>query len=228
VSIEPDRGFMRHIVLTATCFALLTAAGCQRPQTSVQAAGPEGAGGGAGAPAASVPAPPPEIAIPQGTALRVRLAQTVDTERNRSGDRFQATLDVPLVSGNRVIVPRGTPFYGYVVQAKPSGRIKGRAVLALRLDSFELNGQSYTIHSATPTRVSKGHKKHDIVWIGGGAAGGAGIGALAGGPMGALIGAGAGAGAGLTGGLITGKKHVRLPVESRLTFTLSSEIRVRS
>jgi hypothetical protein len=193
----------------------------------VQAAGPEGAGGGAGAPAASVPAPPPEIAIPQGTALRVRLAQTVDTERNRAGDRFQATLDVPLVSGNRVIVPQGTAFYGQVVQAKPSGRFKGRAVLSLRLDSFELNGQVYTIRSATPTRVSKGHLKHDTVWIGGGAAGGAGIGALAGGPVGALIGAGAGAGAGLTGGLITGKKHVRLPVETRLTFTLSSDVRVR-
>ena len=26
--------------------------------------------------------------------------------------------------------------------------------------------------------------------------------------------------------LITGKKHVRLPVETRLTFTLSSEIRL--
>ncbi|HEV8145197.1 MAG TPA: hypothetical protein VGP79_02375 [Bryobacteraceae bacterium] len=194
----------------------------------MQAAGPEGTGSSAGAPAASAPTlPPADIAFPQGTALRVRLAQSVDTERNRPGDRFQATLDVPLVSGNRVIVPRGTPFYGQVIQAKPSGRFKGRAVLALRLDSFQLNGESYSIRSAAPTRVSNGHKKHDTVWIGGGAAGGAGIGALAGGPMGALIGAGAGAGAGLTGGLITGKKHVRLPVESRLTFTLSSEIRVR-
>jgi hypothetical protein len=218
---------MKRFALGTIGIALLALAGCQQPQTRVEAAGPEAAGGGAGAPAASVPAPPPEIAIPQGTALRVRLAQTVDTQRNRPGDRFQATLDVPLLSGNRVIVPQGTSFYGQVVQAKPSGRFKGRAVLALRLDSFELNGQSYTIRSATPTRVSKGHLKHDTVWIGGGAAGGAGIGALAGGPMGALIGAGAGAGAGLTGGLITGKKHVRLPVETRLTFTLSSEIRVR-
>ncbi len=217
---------MRKIILSAAFAALFGLTACQRPETSVQAAGPE-ASGSAGAPAASVPAPPPpEITFPQGTALRVRLAQTVDTERNRSGDRFQATLDVPLLSGDRVIVPQGTRFYGQVVDSRPSGRFKGRAVLALRLDSFELNGQTYAIRSAAPTRVSKGHLKHDVAWIGGGTAGGAGIGALAGGPMGALIGAGAGAGAGLTGGLITGKKHVRLPVETRLTFTLKSDMRV--
>ena len=44
--------------------------------------------------------------------------------------------------------------------------------------------------------------------------------------MGAGIGALAGAGAGLTGGLITGKKQLRLPVETQLTFTLRNEVRL--
>jgi hypothetical protein len=136
VPILGEENVMKRFALSSIGIALLALAGCQQPQTRVEAAGPEAAGGGAGAPAASAPAPPPEeIAIPQGTALRVRLAQTVDTQRNRPGDRFQATLDVPLLSGNRVIVPQGTAFYGQVVQAKPSGRFKGHAVLALRLDA---------------------------------------------------------------------------------------------
>ena len=207
-------------------FALLALTACQ--QQGVQAADPAAAGSPSAAPNGSTTAPnsPPEITLPQGTAVRVRLAQTIDTERNRAGDRFQATLDVPLVRNGRMIVPQGTMFYGHVTESKPSGRFKGRAMLALRLDSFNLNGQNYSIRSTSPTRVSRGHVKHDVEWIGGGTAGGAGIGALAGGPMGAGIGALAGAGAGLTGGLITGKKQLRLPAETQLTFTLRSEVRL--
>jgi hypothetical protein len=225
---------MKKELIFVLGLALLALTACQQP--GVQAADPAvlpgaspAAGPASAAPngsTATAPNPPPEITLPQGTAVRVRLAQSIDTERNRAGDRFQATLDVPLVRDGRVIVPQGTMFYGHVTESKPSGRFKGRAMLALRLDSFDLNGQNYAIRSTSPTRVSRGHVKHDVEWIGGGTAGGAGIGALAGGPMGAGIGALAGAGAGLTGGLITGKKQLRLPVETQLTFTLRSEVRL--
>jgi len=225
---------MKKQMIFVLGLALLALTACQQP--GVQAADPAAVPGvspAAGSPSAApngstatAPAPPPEITLPQGTAVRVRLAQSIDTERNRAGDRFQATLDVPLVRDGRVIVPQGTMFYGHVTESKASGRFKGRAMLALRLDSFDMNGQNYSIRSTSPTRVSRGHVKHDVEWIGGGTAGGAGIGALAGGPMGAGIGALAGAGAGLTGGLITGKKQLRLPVETQLTFTLRSDVRL--
>ena len=74
-------------------------------------------------------------------------------------------------------------------------------------------------------RVSSGHKKRNWWFIGGGSAGGAGIGALAGGGTGALIGAGAGAAAGTTTALFTGKKNVRLPVETPMTFALRYQSR---
>jgi hypothetical protein len=102
------------------------------------------------------------------------------------------------------VVPKGTSFYGHVTQSRPSGRFKGRAVLALKLDSFDLNGQTHEIRSANSTRASAGHKKHHLLWIGGGSGGGAAVGAIAGGGTGALIGAGAGAAAGTIGSAITG------------------------
>jgi hypothetical protein len=70
------------------------------------------------------------------------LDQAIDTRRNRAGDRFTATLAEPLVSRDRVVVPRGTRFSGHIVEAKPSGGFKGRAVLALKLDSMELHGRT--------------------------------------------------------------------------------------
>jgi hypothetical protein len=155
----------------------------------------------------------------------VRLDEAIDTRRNRPGDRFTATLAEPIVSGDRVVVPRGTRFGGHIAEAKPSGRFKGRAVLVLSLDSMDLRGRRYAIHSMS-SRTSKGHKKHNWAWIGGTSGGGALIGAAAAGGPAALIGAGAGAAAGTLGAAITGKRQLYLPVESPVTFMLRSDLNV--
>jgi hypothetical protein len=210
---------------------VLLGAGCSRT-TSVEAAGDPGANPPvASAEVARNPSARPAAGyaneIPSGTVVHVRLLETLDTKRNRAGDRFTATLDEPLVSGDRVIVPKGTEFKGHVVQARESGRFKGRAAMALSLDSFEFNGATYPLETTRSSRASAGHKKRNWLWIGGGSGGGAAIGALAGGGAGALIGAGAGAAAGTAGAAITGKRDVAIPVETRLAFTLRSPVDLR-
>jgi hypothetical protein len=167
------------------------------------------------------------VTLPEGTLFQVRLAETLDTKRNRTGDRFRATLDAPIVAENGTeIIPRGANFAGRVDTSKASGRLKGRAAMTLELDSFELNGRKYQISTSHTSRVSGNHKKRNIIAIGGGAGAGAGIGALAGGPAGALIGAGAGAGAGTLGAVFTGKKQVSIQVETRLSFELRRPVQL--
>jgi len=175
---------------------------------------------------ATVPPQPAPIVLPAGTSVSIRLLEALDTQRNRTGDRFTASLDEPLVAGDRVIVAKGTRFDGHITLAQESGRFKGRAQMALTLDSFESQGRTYPLQSTNSARFSAGHKKHNWLWMGGGTGGGAAIGAIAGGGTGALIGAGAGTVAGVTGAAITGKRQVRLPVETRVTFTLRSPINV--
>src|SRR5262249_61952887 len=104
---------------------------------------------------------------------------------------------------------------------------KGRATMALTLDSFKLNGQMYEIRSTSYSRASAGHKKHHWAWIGGGSGGGAMIGAAAGGGAGALIGAGAGAAAGTVGSAITGKRNLRIAAETPVRFTLQNSVTLR-
>ena len=206
---------MKTYIGLAMLVGLLALPGCNRV-TSVDAAGNPSA--------ATVGSPVQELSLPAGTKVRVRLGEAIDTRRNRAGDKFTASLDEPLVVDDRVVVPKGTTFYGHVTQSKPSGRFKGRALLALRVDSFELNGQTHEIRSTSSTRASAGHKKHHWLWIGGGSGGGAAVGAIAGGGTGALIGAGAGAAAGTIGSAITGQRQVSLPAETAVTFTLQAPV----
>jgi hypothetical protein len=166
------------------------------------------------------------ITLPAGTRIHVRLAETLDTKRNESGDRFAATLASPIVVGGKEVVPRGANFSGRVDASKPSGRLKGRALMTLSLDSFELNGRKYRISTSHASRASGGHKKRNLIAIGGGSGLGAAIGALAGGGKGALIGAGAGAGAGTIGAAFTGKKNVHIPAETPLSFELRSPVQI--
>lgn len=213
---------MKTIWLGAVLLAL---AGCSKVRTADAANNPSATGLATASTTATAP-PVQEVLLPAGTRVRVRLNEAVDTRRNRAGDRFTASLDEPLVADDRVVVPKGANFYGHITQSRPSGRFKGRAVLALTLDSFELNGQTHEISSGSSTRVSAGHKKHHLLWIGGGSGGGAAIGAIAGGGTGALIGAGAGAAAGTIGSAVTGKRQVNLPAESVVTFTLHAPVEV--
>jgi len=167
-----------------------------------------------------------DIVVPAGTRMRIRLDNSISTKNSRPGDHFSATLVSPVAVDKAVILPVGTSVGGTVINAEPSGRLKGRAVLSLRLSTVALNGRTLRISTASDTRVSTGHKKRNLAWIGGGSGGGALIGAIAGGPIGAAIGAGSGAAAGVAGAAITGRKHVSLPVETELTFHLSRPLAV--
>ena len=170
--------------------------------------------------------PRPELVLPQGTALRVRIDQSIDTRRNRPGNRFQATLAEPVVHNGAVLLPKGTRFSGHVMESRPSGRLRGRAVLSLTLDSFRANGREYQVNTSGTTRVSGRHKKRNLILIGGGAGTGAGIGAIAGGGFGALVGAAAGSVAGTATAVFTGKKNVSVPAETPMTFRLRGSVQL--
>jgi hypothetical protein len=181
-------------------------------------------------PAPSDPVPaqsePEAIKIPAGSAIRVRLDQTIDSKRNRPGNRFTATLYGPVLIDGREAIPNGTRFSGHVTDAKSSGRFKGRAVIGLTLDSFTIEGEEYRIDTAADRRVSGRHRRRNFAFIGGGAGAGAAIGALAGGGAGAAIGAGAGAGVGATTAFFTGKKNVAIRAETILSFRLREPVTV--
>ena len=180
----------------------------------------------AGPPTLRSESAPSGLVLPRGTPMRVRLDQELDTRHNRAGDRFSATLYEPVVIDGATVLPAGTRFHGHLVEAKPSRRLRGRAVLGLTLDSFWFEGRNYRVETSGAYRESRSHKRHDFAFIGGGSGFGAAVGAIAGGGAGAAIGALAGGGAGVAGAAITGKKEVAVAAEAPLVFTLRAPVRI--
>ncbi len=167
------------------------------------------------------------IVIPVGTALTVRLGQAVGSKISQPGQSFSATLANAVEVGGKTIIPAGATATGTVTDAKPLGRFKGGASLALQLTSINFNGTDNAIQTSSVTQAEKGKGKRTAVLAGGGAGLGALVGGLAGGGKGLAIGALAGAGAGTAGAAFTGNKDIVLPAESALSFTLSQPLEVK-
>jgi hypothetical protein len=166
------------------------------------------------------------VTLPERTAIHVTLDQALATDQTKPGDHFDATVSEPVVVDGRTVIPQGAHAEGLVVQSRESGRLMGRARLQLALQTVAVNGQTYDVRTISHPKIGRDHKKHDLVWIGGGAAGGAMIGALAGGGTGALIGGPIGAGAGTTVALLRGKKDIKLGAETPLKFELSEPVTI--
>lgn len=190
--------------------------------------GPPPADYGETAPEAMPPSGPSWDApvLPAGTTLHVRLDEALGTKHDVTGERFYASLAKPVVYQGRVLLPVGTRFVGHLTESKPSGRLKGRAVLAIRLDGFKWRGREFSIATSSIVRETRGRKRHDLKWIAGSGGFGALIGAVAGGGGGALIGGAAGAGAGTAGALLTHKKQLYMRAETGLTFKLRRPVQL--
>jgi hypothetical protein len=171
-------------------------------------------------------APPAGIELPKGTVLTVRMIDPVDSEVNRVGETFRASIDEPVVVGSDQVIPRGADVVVKLVDDKQAGKISGRTILTLDLVSVVANGRPIEINTEAVSRESASRTGRSEKVIGGTAALGAIIGAIAGGGKGAAIGAVAGAGAGTAVQVATKGERVKIPSETRLTFTLEYPVRI--
>ena len=195
-------------------------AGAQAPldqNKSVEATGTQ-------APAESSPGP--TVTLPAGTDLTIRMTEGVDTDRNKVGDTFQATLEQPLSIGSQVIVPKGAEVRGAVAYAKESGRVTGKSELILELTELKVSGRTYPLRTQDYSEVGSSRGKRTAAAAGGTAAIGAIIGAIAGGGKGAAIGAATGAAAGTGVAVLTNGQTIKVPAETILDFKLQKPLTI--
>ena len=76
--------------------------------------------------------------IPQGSHVLLRLINSVTTRTAREGDYIYLRTANPIVAGGRMVVPEGSYVQGVVTHIRRSGRVKGRAELAMRIETLTL------------------------------------------------------------------------------------------
>jgi len=167
---------------------------------------------------------PVYVTIPAGTVICVRTIDSIDSTQNRVGDRFQASLEEPMMVDSNVVVGKNADVYGRLVESKESGTFTGRSELRLELTGIVVNGQTVPLVTGEYELTGKSRGASTAKRTIGGAAAGSIIGALAGGGKGAAIGAGVGAGVGAGSEIITKGDQVKVPSETLLDFTLQQDV----
>jgi hypothetical protein len=162
--------------------------------------------------------------IPAGTDVVVRMIDDVDSDVARVGQTFRASVDEPVVAGNRTVVSRGADVTVKLVEDQQAGKLTGKTELTLALVSMVIDGKTVDVTSEEVVQASESRGKKTAKVVGGTAALGAVIGAIAGGGRGAAIGATTGAAAGGAVQVFTKGERVKIPSESRLSFKLKNPV----
>lgn len=164
--------------------------------------------------------------VPAGTNLVIRLIDDVDSQRDSVGKTYRASLDESLMVDGNVVVPRGADVTVKLVDDKQAGRLSGKTVLTLDVDSLVVDGRTIEIQTQEITQESKSQTAQTGKATAGVAALGAVIGGIAGGGKGAAIGAVSGAAVGAGSQVLLKGQRVRVPSETRLTFSLQQPVRL--
>jgi hypothetical protein len=142
------------------------------------------------------------LEIPAGIAIVVRMIDTADSTRDPLGRTYRLSVDQPVSAAGRVVIPRGADAIAVLVDTQQSGKLSGKTVLALNLQSLVVNGRSYDVNSSTLTDASSSRTVRS----------------------GKVIGAASGAAVGAGAQILTSGQRVRIPSETRLTFRLDSAL----
>jgi hypothetical protein len=171
-------------------------------------------------------APKGPVTIPQGTLLQLRTAESLNSKRAKDGEPVQFTVirDVPF--GGVLAIPKGATVHGVVTEDKKAGTLGGSPVLALKLTSLDLGGQSYPLDS-DQFKVKGPNKAGQTVGnaLGGGILGTI-IGCAVGRGFGCAVGAGAGVAAGTAASAASPGPGVWIPAEALVTFHLNAPLTV--
>ena len=172
------------------------------------------------------PAPVYGLQIPVGTTVTVRMIDGVDSQKATLGQTFRCSVDEPVMVGDQTVIQRGSDAVAKLVEDKQSGKFEGRTVLTLALQQVMVNGRMVDITTGDVSQASSSRGGRTAKVVGGTTALGAIVGALAGGGKGAAIGAASGAAVGGAAEVMTKGQQVKIPSETRLTFTIQQPVQL--
>jgi hypothetical protein len=114
---------------------------------------------------------PSTTKLPEGTTIPIRLQSALSSASSHAGDSFNATIDEPVVIDGQILVARGTPAIGRVLEAKASASSRGTSLGSsiesslepgyLRIVLVSLNVGGKTVMIETSSIFAKGGSRED-------------------------------------------------------------------
>ena len=140
----PGRGIILLVVLTTVSLSTrLTRA----QDTSAAQASTERAGVG-------------KVVVPAETSIPLVLKNTLNSRTAHVGQAVYCETIFPIIVGNRIIIPTGTAVKGSVTQVVRPGRVKGRAQIGVRFETFVLtNGTTRPLRATLSGFGGAGEEK---------------------------------------------------------------------
>src|SRR5262245_33445394 len=172
------------------------------------------------------PEPIESLRLPQGTELKLRLETALSSATSREGDPVTARVESAVDDGGRITLPGGTVLKGRVVEVKRSGRVKGRALVAVEFDRIVVRGRTSELDASPISAEAPDDHGRDAKIVGGAAAAGAIIGAIKDGGEGFAKGAIIGGAAGTGAVLVTRGRDIEIPAGSQWTVRLKDAVRL--
>ena len=175
------------------------------------------------------------LSLPAGTALKVKLENTLTTFSSKSGDPFSARVTKAVQLDGKTVIPIGTTVQGRVTRVNEPRRIAGKPTIAIFPETVVLpSGERFMLNASLvdtglrgATDVNDegqfkgaGHDGKDLTEIGMATGGGMLVGGLAGGGKGLLIGGMVGATATVTHWLAK-HRSTTLPAGTQLVMELN-------
>src|SRR5579864_3204765 len=101
--------------------------------------------------------------IPQGAHVLLRMENSISTRTAQEGDFVYLRTASPVALDGRIAVAAGSYVQGVVTLSKRSGRVKGRAELAIRLETLTLANGKTLKFSPHVSSVESGESGQKVV-----------------------------------------------------------------
>ena len=179
--------------------------------------------------------------LPPDTVISVQMNGTLTSRTARVGDKFTATVTVPVYANGRTVIPAGSIIEGRVTQVTPAKRMNRSGTIGIDFDDvlFPNGARVGLVGSLTSddpetrkriddeSRVSAHGNNRPAVFVGGGGAVGAVLGGIAGGGKGAAVGGAIGAGAGVASILLSKGEEAQVPSGTPFGVQIKQPLTIR-
>jgi hypothetical protein len=101
--------------------------------------------------------------IPKNTHVLLKMVNSISTRTAQEGAQVYMQTASPISDGNQIVVPVGSYVQGTVLVSRRSGKVSGRAQLAIRLEILTLPGGRTLKFSPHVTSVDDGETTQKVV-----------------------------------------------------------------